>query len=156
MLHIIQTCAFSEKNEKDFSPFLCMNPNSTAPLVFSHCKHILPFYFLCSTIPFSWPFILSWFLPLLLYFFATPHLHLCSTTVPYGIPAQVWQVGQLLHLDDAIIEAGLQTLGHHVGKNDSHHHGEDVRDLTCQLEADHSSGDSVAHRSCQSCCTFPR
>lgn len=80
----------------------------------------------------------------------------CFATVPYVIPAQVWQVGQLLHLNDAVVEAGLQTLGHHVGKNDSHHHGQDVRDLACQLEADDGGGDSVAHCSCQSCCTFPR
>lgn len=83
-------------------------------------------------------------------------LHFCSAAVPDVVPAQVWQVGQLLHLDDAVIEAGLQTLGHHVGQNDSHHHGEDVSDLPRQLEADHSSGDSVAHRSRQSRRAFPR
>lgn len=29
--------------------------------------------------------------------------------------SQLRQVGQLLHLNDGVIERGLQTLGHHVG-----------------------------------------
>lgn len=76
-------------------------------------------------------------------------------TTPYVIPAQVRQVRQLLHLDDAVIETGLQTLGHHVGEDDGNHHGQDVGDLTRQLKADHCCGDSVAHCSCQGCCAFP-
>lgn len=140
---MIQTCAFCV-----WTLFLFHLLFSSLFAFPSQPRFILLFYFLCNAVCFSWPFLLPWS--------HSPHLHLCSTAVPYMIPAQIWQVGQLLHLDDAIIEAGLQTLGHHVGKNDSYHHGQDVGNLTCQLKADHRSGYSVAHCSCQSCCTFPR
>lgn len=56
---------------------------------------------------------------------------------------QLRQVGQLLHLDDGVIEGRLQTLGHHVCEDDGHHHRQDVGDLTCQLEADYCRGNCV-------------
>lgn len=35
--------------------------------------------------------------------------------LPDVAKSQLRQVGQLLHLNDGVIERGLQTLGHHVG-----------------------------------------
>lgn len=59
--------------------------------------------------------------------------------------AEFGQVGQLLDLDDGVVERGLQALGHHVGQDYSHHHGQDVGDLACQLKADNRRGHGVSH-----------
>ena len=59
---------------------------------------------------------------------------------------QLGEVGQLLHLDDGVVEGRLQALGHHVGQDDGHHHGQDVGDLARQLEADHRRGHGVGDR----------
>lgn len=67
--------------------------------------------------------------------------------------AELGQVWELFDLDDGVIQGGLQPLGHHVGQDYRHHHGEDVRDLTGQLKADDRCGHSVSHRSSQGCCS---
>lgn len=70
-----------------------------------------------------------------------------SLVVP---PAQLREVGQLLDADDAVVERGLEALGHGVGQDDGDHDGEDVRDLSRQLEDDdgrgHRVGDSARQR----------
>ncbi|KAF3834162.1 hypothetical protein F7725_025366 [Dissostichus mawsoni] len=58
--------------------------------------------------------------------------------------AELRQVRQLLDLDDGVVQGGLQALGHHVGQDYCHHHGQDVGDLTCQLKADHCRGYRVS------------
>lgn len=63
--------------------------------------------------------------------------------------AELRQVRQLLDLDDGVVEGWLQTLGHHVGQDDCHHHGQDVGDLARQLEADNRRGHRVSHSSGQ-------
>lgn len=63
-----------------------------------------------------------------------------SLVVP---PAQLGEVGQLLDADDAVVERGLEALGHGVGQDDGDHDGEDVRDLSRQLEDDDSRGHRV-------------
>lgn len=67
----------------------------------------------------------------------------------FGLPdvpkSQLRQVRQLLNLDDGVVERRLQTLSHHVGQDDRHHHGQDVGDLACQLKADNRRGHSVSH-----------
>lgn len=63
--------------------------------------------------------------------------------ISFGLPnvpkSQLRQVRQLLDLDDGVVERRLKTLGHHVRQDDRHHHGQDVGDLSCQLEADDCS-----------------
>ena len=75
-------------------------------------------------------------------------------TLPDVPEGQLRQVGQLLHLDDGVVERRLQTLGHHVRKDDRHHHGQDVGDLTGQLEADYCSGNSMCDGSRHRCRTW--
>lgn len=68
--------------------------------------------------------------------------------------AELRQVRQLLDLDDGVVQGGLQALGHHVGQDYCHHHGQDVGDLACQLKADNRRRHSVSHspgQSCRSC-----
>lgn len=60
-------------------------------------------------------------------------------------PAQLREVGQLLDADDAVVEGGLEALGHRVGQDDSNHNGQDVRDLPRQLEDDDGGGHSVGN-----------
>lgn len=67
--------------------------------------------------------------------------------------AKLWQVWQLFDLDDGVVQRGLQALGHHVGQDYCHHHGQDVGDLSCQLKADNSSGHRVSYSSSQCCCS---
>lgn len=61
-------------------------------------------------------------------------------------PAQLWQVGQLLDPDDGVVEGGLQGLGHGVGQDHRYHHGEDVGDLSGQLEDNDGGGNGVGDR----------
>lgn len=75
---------------------------------------------------------------------------------PHVSKAELRQVGELFDLDDGVVQGGLQSLGHHVGQDYRHHHGEDVRDLTGQLKADDSCGHSVSHRSSQCCRSWRR
>lgn len=72
---------------------------------------------------------------------------------PHVSKAKLRQVRQLLDLDDGVVQGGLQTLGHHVGQNYCHHHGQDVGDLPSQLKADNRSGHCVSHRTSQRCCS---
>lgn len=71
-------------------------------------------------------------------------------------PAQHRQVGQLLDPDDGVIEGGLQRLGHGVGQDHRDHHGEDVGDLSGQLEHDDGGGNGVGDRSRQRRRTYGR
>lgn len=81
------------------------------------------------------------------------HFLVVLPDVPEG---QFRQVRQLLHLDDGVVERRLQALGHHVCEDDGHHHGQDVRDLTGQLEADYCSGNRVCDGSRHGCRTWKR
>lgn len=72
-----------------------------------------------------------------------------TVPVPDVSEAELGEVWQFLDLDDGVVEGGLQALGHHVGQDHRHHHGQDVGDLACQLEADHRCGHRVGHRSGQ-------
>lgn len=73
-------------------------------------------------------------------------------------PAQLREVGKLLDADDAVVEGGLEALGHGIGQDDSDHDRQDVRDLPCQLEDDdgrgHRVGDST--RQCGRPCGHPQ
>lgn len=64
-------------------------------------------------------------------------------------PAQLRQVGQLLDPDDGVVEGGLERLGHGVGQDHRDHHGQDVGDLSGQLEHNDSGGNGVGDRSRQ-------
>jgi len=58
-------------------------------------------------------------------------------------PAQLGEVGQLLDADDAVVERGLEALGHGIGQDDGNHDRQDVRNLPRQLEDDDSRGHGV-------------
>lgn len=76
-----------------------------------------------------------------------------ESTVPDVSEGQLRQVRQLLDLDDGVVERRLQALCHHVGQDHSHHHGQDVRDLACELEADDRRRHRVRDRPRQCCRT---
>lgn len=54
-------------------------------------------------------------------------------SIPGAVPdvsdPELGEIGQFLHLNDGVIKRRLQTLSHHVGEDDGHHHGQDVRNL---------------------------
>lgn len=64
-------------------------------------------------------------------------------------PAQLRQVGQLLDPDDGVVEGGLERLGHGVGQDHRYHHGQNVGNLSGQLEHNDSGGNGVGDRSRQ-------
>lgn len=73
------------------------------------------------------------------------HHYVLHTDVIFLLsPAQLWQVGKFLDPDDGIIQGRLQTLSHGIGQYHSDHHGQDVRDLTGQLEHNDGSGHGVS------------
>ena len=75
-------------------------------------------------------------------------------SVLVAAPAELRQVGQFLDSNDTVIEGGLQTLGDSVGQDDGDHDRQDVGNLACELEHDHSRGHCVCHRSCQRSCPW--
>lgn len=73
----------------------------------------------------------------------------CNVCAPYVAETQLGEIGQLLDLDDGVVQRRLKTLRYHVGQDDGDHHGKDVRDLTGQLKADHCRGNGVSDGPCQ-------
>lgn len=69
-------------------------------------------------------------------------------------PAQLWQVGQFLDADDAVVERGLQALGHGIGQDHCNHDWQNVRDLARQLEDDDCCGDRVCDSTREGSCTW--
>lgn len=69
-------------------------------------------------------------------------------------PAQLWEIGKLLYLDDGVIDGGLQGLGHKVGQDHCYQGRQKVGDLSSQLKHHDHGGKWVADCSGQSCSTF--
>lgn len=68
--------------------------------------------------------------------------------------SQLRKVGQLLDADDGVVQRRLERLCHGVGQDHRDHHGQDVRDLTGQLEDDDRGGHGVCDGAgkCRSTC----
>lgn len=68
--------------------------------------------------------------------FIMPVVCLCFSSVYILVltPAQLWEIGELLYLDDGVIDGGLQGLGHKVGQDHRYQGRQEVGDLSSQLK----------------------